>query len=405
MEKHPIVKLIRKPKNFLPWVLLIIIALGIVGFLLSQPGLWPGGYGFGKDKSISTEIVEKDKRGNITKIVETTKHDDGKTLWDWLSVLGVPLSLLILGSLFQILQQQRAEEVAKAQRERDEKVAEAQHERDEKVAEEQREIAEDETKEEVLQVYFDRLSVLLVDKNLLTIAAKINATELEGTESQPTIGATAEERVLLASAMVVIRARTLSILRRFENDPKRKTSVIWFLIEAAIILTLKLNLSDANLSGVDFSHADLSHANFSGADLSHADLSHADFSGANFSEAKLNHANLSGYSERVNFTRANLSDANFSGAILFDANFSGADLSHADLSNAILIGANFSGADLSGADLRGADLRGASLWGTDLSFADNLTDSQLQYAKLCKTKLPSEISLDPNRDCDNLGIP
>jgi Pentapeptide repeats (8 copies) len=340
MEKYPIEKLIRKPKSFLPWVLLIIIALGIVVFFLSQPVLWPGGYGFGKDKSISTEIVEKDKRGNITKIVETTKHDDGKTLWDWLSVLGVPLSLLILGSLFQILQQQRAEEVAKAQRERDEKVAKAQRERDEKVAEEQREIAEDETKEEVLQVYFDRLSVLLVDKNLLTIADKVNVTESERTESQPKIDATDEERVLLASAMVVIRARTLSILRRFENDPKRKTSVIRFLIEADIVSKLKLNLRWANLSGAD----------------------------------------------------------------LYGTSLSGANLGKANLSGANLGKANLSGANLGKANLNGANLNGANLSGANLTETRNLTADQLQGVKLCQTKLPPEISLDPNRDCKELGV-
>jgi hypothetical protein len=174
-------EIFRKLKRLVSWrslTFMLGVALVITAVKLSEPVLWPGGLGLGKGESVATKTVEfvgKNAQGQTTKTVETTKIDDGKTLWDWLSLLGVPLSLFILGSWLQQAQQKRAE----------------------KLAEEQRELAADETKEEVLQVYFDRLSVLLVDKNLLAIADKVNPKESEGTESQPKISATAEERELL----------------------------------------------------------------------------------------------------------------------------------------------------------------------------------------------------------------
>jgi Tfp pilus assembly protein PilN len=77
------------------------------------------------------------------------------------SLLGVPLTLAVLGVIFQQKQQKRSEDLAKQQRDRDAEIAQ-----------QQRAQAAEETNEEVLQVYIDRLSTLLVDKNLLAIAAK-----------------------------------------------------------------------------------------------------------------------------------------------------------------------------------------------------------------------------------------
>jgi hypothetical protein len=296
---------------------------------LTRPLLWPGGGGFGKDETVATESVEKDAKGNPVK--KTTKYDDGKTLWDWLTVVGVPIYITFLGIAYQLIQQNRAVKVAQEQRERDEKLAK-----------EQREIAADETKEEVLQVYFDRLSMLLVDKNLLAIASKVYAPETQGNEGQSKNEATLEEQELLDSAVDVIRARTLSILRRFENDQDRKTSVIRFLIEADIVNKLRLSLRGADLSGANLFAADLS-----GADLKGANLKGANLKGANLLEADLIEANLSG---------ANLSGATLKGAKLTLANLSAVNLKMADLLGADLLGAELLGANLSGARFRNRDL-------------------------------------------------
>jgi hypothetical protein len=298
----------------MPDPLKILIKLGrtwliipgiITALAVSQPVLWPDGFGIKADKSITT-TVEKDSRGKITKTVAITKAEPGKTLWDWLSLLGVPISLAILGYWLQQIQQKRAEEVAK----------------------EQRELAADETKEEVLQVYFDRLSALLVDKNLLAIAAKVNSKEPEKLQ------ATSEEQELLDSAVDVIRARTLSILRRFKNDKGRKNSVVRFLIEADFISKLKLNLSDAILSDADLSSANLSDANLSNVHLSNADLTFAKLSGANLKGADLRCADL----RCANLGGVILKDADLSGAIFDSITFATLNLgksSGADLSGAI----------------------------------------------------------------------
>jgi uncharacterized protein YjbI with pentapeptide repeats len=257
----------------------------------------------------------------------------------------VPITLAILGYRLQQIQQNHTDEVAK----------------------EQRELAANEAKEEVLQVYFDRLSALLVDKNLLAIANNINSEEQEKSQTTP------EEQELLASAVDVIRARTLSILRRFENDEERKTSVIRFLIEADFISKLNLDLSGADLSKAILNGANLSKANLSGANLSLADLSKAILIGTDLSKAiligtNLSEANLS--SNSTNLSGADLSGANLSRANLFVANLSGADLSGANLSRA-----NFNGANFRKVTLKGADLS----WAT-LSEAKGLLDEQIKSA-------------------------
>ena len=59
---------------------------------------------------------------------------------------------------------------------------------------------------------------------------------------------------------------------------------------------------------------------------------------------------------------------------------------------------------LEGANLEEAQLHGAKLLNTNLQEAQNLTDEQLTSAKLCRTTLPDSITLDPNRNCKELGI-
>lgn len=283
----------------------------------------------------------------------------GKTTWDWLDLLGVPLTLAILGYILQQQERNRAETLKEQERERAEKLSR-----------EQREIAANEAKEEILQVYFDRLSTLLVDKNILAIAAKVYPPSEKRGDDQPEITITPEERELLDSAVDVIRARTLSILRRFEGDAERKTSVIRFLLEAEVIGKTKLDLSGADLSGADLRGADLR-----GAKLFNADLRGIKFHRAYLCEADLYRANLGeGKFHKANLIKANLGEANLS-----DADLSHTDLDEAYLWKAVLIKANF-------------------------SQARNLTDKQLTQAKLCFTVLPDSSNLNPNRDCEELGM-
>jgi hypothetical protein len=204
----------------------------------------------------STKTTEQNAAGQITKTIEV--EQSGKTLWDWLSVLGVPLSLAGLGFWFQQREQKRSAEQAELEKNRVEEQAKL-----------EKEIAAANQREEALQVYFDRLSTLLIDKTLIAVAAKVKqANETEGTQPDPAID---EQKELLDAAVDVIRARTLSILRQFGEDGERKSSVMRFLIEAEAIGKLNLNLGGADLRYVDLI----------GANLSNANLSKAKFIGAN----------------------------------------------------------------------------------------------------------------------------
>jgi uncharacterized protein YjbI with pentapeptide repeats len=335
-----------------------------------RPLFWTGGTGISdtldkifwgdikQSETVVSKTVETDKQGNTVKTIETIKYDDGKTLWDWLSLLGVPFTLFFLGAWLQQKQQERAG----------------------KLSEDQQKIADNATKEEVLQTYFDRLSVLLIDKNLIALSNKLNSGEIKP-----------EEKELLDSSLDVIRARTLSILRRFENDTERKTSVIRFLIESDIVGKSKLNLSRANLSEVKLQGANLSRAYLSGTNLSRANLQGAFFIGADLYWTNLEGANLEGADlrlaqleaafligadlrlaklEGVNLRDANLGLANLRLAKLEGAKLRWANLEEADLREAELYGAELYGADLRGAKLEGADLRLAQLEGAYLSWAD-----------------------------------
>jgi hypothetical protein len=196
----------------------ILLASGALVFLVvrkNEP--WTG---FGPD---STTNIERDGTGKIIKTVEA--EQSGKTFWDWLSLLGVPLSLAGLGFYFQQQQQKRSEEQAESDREQAEQQVSL-----------EREIAESNQQEEILQAYFDRVSALLVDQNLLAIAAKLsNLSDLDESQQEALI----EQKELLDSSVDVIRARTLSILRRLKDSRERKSSVIRFLLESDIISKLE----------------------------------------------------------------------------------------------------------------------------------------------------------------------
>jgi len=121
---------------------------------------WADWTGIGADSTINTE---RDNKGNIIKTVEIPQS--GKTLWDWLSLLGVPISLTAFGVWLQKLQQEQAAKEARLEKVQTEHRTNL-----------EKEIAEGNQREEALQAYFDRLSTLLIDKNLIAVADKVKKT-------------------------------------------------------------------------------------------------------------------------------------------------------------------------------------------------------------------------------------
>jgi len=306
----------------------------------------------------------------------------GKTPWDLVQLLIIPLTLLVIGSLFSYQQSQSSIQAS-----------EQQHQVDIQIAENQQQAA-------ILQTYINNIQDLLLHDNL------------SGSKA-------GDEVVILA------RARTLTSLQGL--DPERKGLLVQFIYEAQLIGFLDagplnkniphgpiIDLLNANLSGAKLSLVSLNAADLSGVTLLNADLSRANLSRAKLSNATLYGATLYGVTlfgadlSRANLSRANLGNANLKNANLFGADLSEANLLNANLLNANLLNANLLNADLSGADLSGATLslatlsgvylNGANLNGANLSGARNLTQQQLDQVFSCKNAtLPPGLTCHRNR--------
>jgi hypothetical protein len=245
-----------KQLKLLPWLTRsnvlwgtgIALALSIAIALVAA--LATGKLKFGIGAGTTTVTSEKtDSQGKVIERTITTSTQDAKTLWDWLhltAVLGVPLTLANLGYLVKLVEQEQAENTLQ---------------------------------EEVLQHYLDRVSNLVIEKNLLAIAAK----------DAPTT----EEKELLDVSVDIIRALTLSTLRRL-SDGVRKASVVRLLIEADIIKRLEVSLANTDLKGADLIGADLDGAILHGAILNDAPLIFANLIDANLCGARFKNTNLYG---------------------------------------------------------------------------------------------------------------
>lgn len=137
------------------------------------------------------------------------------------------------------------------------------------------------------------------------------------------------------------------------------------LVEAA--MSACVDLSDADLRGVNLSRTDLSRGRFCRADLAKAILVGADLSRAQLTAADLSSAEMSGATMyKTNLSQANLCDANMTMIQGVSMLLCWADLSEANLTNANLVGANLVGAKLFQTIFTGANLSGAYLEGTSL---------------------------------------
>jgi len=266
----------------------------------------------------------------------------GKTLWDWMELLIIPL--ILAGGAFFLNNSER----------------ESEHK-----------IAADRQQEAALQTYLDRIADLLIRENL---------KEFENEEVRD-----------------VARIRTLTVLRQLDAD--RKGTVLLFLKEAGLINANPkpiIDLTGADLSGVDLTSADmhdswlgatnlrnarLATANLRGANLSNAflyqaNLFQADLSGANLTGADLRGANLL----NMLLVKANLTEVNLLGANLTDANLTGAGLHSARPHNDQRVASfvfwslakyiethNRFNVEMSSIDLQSSNLRGADLTGADLA--------------------------------------
>lgn len=107
----------------------------------------------------------------------------------------------------------------------------------------------------------------------------------------------------------------------------------------------------------------------------HLDLSGADLVGVNISMAVLAKADLAGANlTGADFSSSNLAGADLSGARLLYANLGTADLSGADLRGAVISRSNLGGSELSGARFHGAQLGMSNFAGAWLQYAEGLDE-------------------------------
>ncbi|MGD1907297.1 MAG: pentapeptide repeat-containing protein [Leptolyngbyaceae cyanobacterium] len=343
------------------WLIPAFLLLGFGTVLTVQNG---DGFFFSKPSvsSTTTETYSTTSKANQPeKIVEReiVSTEPGRTLWDFLGLIGVPILIVLLGNLIRHQQQRQAELTAAAQQV----------------------IADSQARADILESYFGQLSSLLIDKNLLAIATKVDSGK-----------ANPEQQDLLDAARNVIRAITLSTLRRLQDSDEHQGSIIRCLVESEIIGKVKLSLREIALSGADLkeinlSSADLKYANLSGAKCNRAKLDNANLGNANLRGAVLAYASMSSaYLRFADLRDADLICTDLRFSILGSANLSSADLRSARLGFANLSSANLRNADLGDADLRNADLLIAKLNNTNLRNAD-LRYARLQLAKISGANL------------------
>jgi uncharacterized protein YjbI with pentapeptide repeats len=238
----------------------IAIPIGRMLYLRSQGILWADWTGFGP----YTGTLPEENRG--------------KTLWEWMQVLIIPIVLAVGAFLFNASQKRT-----------------------------ELKIAQDRLHEEALQSYLDKIGHLLLKEDLLA------------TKDDPE-----------AKVRKIAQVQTVTTLRKL--DTTRQNIVIQFIRDAGLADFLlsgasmvNINLHDTNLSEVKLSGADLRKVDLSGTDLSMAFLSEADLYRANLRRAFLFNAYMIG---------TDLSEVDLSEAFLI-----GADLSRAELSKANLFGA------------------------------------------------------------------
>jgi uncharacterized protein YjbI with pentapeptide repeats len=212
----------------------------------------------------------------------------GKTLWDWLQLLIIPLALAIIALVFQLANTRTERQIAQERYEQDQQ------------------IALDKQREDLLQAYLDRISELLLKDSLRTSTSK--------------------------EVRNVARVRTITVLTQL--DSRRIGYVFDFLREAGLMSTTSndnvVSLSDAILAGVDWSRVLLRNVNLSGVYLNRANLSNALIHFSNFSNARLSRANL----RRTNLSGANLSETDLTGADLTGADLNGAKVTPEQLTKA-----------------------------------------------------------------------
>ncbi len=242
-----------------------IIILALFGFLLlylvlkayTEPS-WSAIAGFRETTVSRTETTNVYNREGEIEKVTTQEILPQRTVWDWLSLVGIPLAggivIAGVGYVFNRKQREREEAVERLN-----------------------------AQDTALQSYLDQMSDLLVNQHLRSLPPRSDIHKLG-------------------------EARTLATLLGLDSDHKRRPLKLVYDLGLINKSDSLFELENAGLDHADLSElslrvasvkrADLRGANLHGADLSDADLRGANLANADLSEADLSWANLLPYDER-----------------------------------------------------------------------------------------------------------
>src|SRR5690348_804154 len=117
----------------------LLLTIGLIG-LVGLIGLIIAGYWLNWDWTGFTQHIGP----------QISQYQPTKTLWDWLQLFIIPVVLAIAALLFNRATTRTEQQIAATRYEQDQK------------------IALDKQREDLLQVYLDRMSELLLEKNLRT---------------------------------------------------------------------------------------------------------------------------------------------------------------------------------------------------------------------------------------------
>ncbi len=201
-----------------------------------------------------------------------------KKLWDWLDLLIVPLSLILLGWIYRAY---------------------------EKSKEEKKEIENQQN--EIIDSYFRIVSDLIIKSNLL-------------------------DKIKNKESKIIARTRTIIAVENLEGE--RKGQVLQFLYESELIDNIGLNILGANfrnvqVSGIVLRGITIKGVYFCGADFENTFLDKSCFISCNFSNTNFKGSSM----ENTSFKYSNLSNCKLTNIDLTKVDFEGIDLSNADLSN------------------------------------------------------------------------
>jgi hypothetical protein len=251
----------QKNRKWLGYLGLTIVGLLVVVLVIIVSVV--NGTGF--DKTLTNVIVSQATTTSRTTDTTIKQYQQGKTLWDWLGLLGtfaIPFAVVWF-------------------------TVRLSHDR---------QIAVDSQRETEL------LSIIRATPDLNKLKANLNL-------EHPT------------RKQIIIRAQTLALLPSL--DANRKATLLKFLYELNLIGYLPGEHPEP--AAIELSSADLRGANLADAVLNGADLTNTRLGGANLRGAKLTRANLNG----ADLRKADLRKADLSGASLVGAILDSADLKDA----------------------------------------------------------------------------